>query len=856
MGKLSKSGATDRFSEFHERWVLRRPGLTLFLCTAIVSLFAWFAPQFSLDASADSLTLEQDASLDYYRFVKARYGSDDYLIVTFAPKQAMFSDTSLAQLESLRNRLRQLDEVTNVTSILDVPLIRSPPINLSRFADGIRTLEQPKTDRSLAKKELTGSPLYHDLLISTDAKVTALRVDLKQDSHFIALRDRRDELRERQLDGIFSTQAATELVRVSDEFDALSRRVLDREQTIITSIRAILDDFRTVGELHLGGVPMIVADSVAFIENDLLVFGTAVVVFLLVILLAAFRKPRWALLALVNCTATCVVMLGLLGLTDWRLTVVSSNFVSLLVILCLALTLHIIVKYREIHLNNPNADQLTLVREAVRHMIVPCLYTVITTMIAFASLIVSDIRPVMDFGWMMVIGLAIGFFFSFTLFPAALMFFRPGLPRLHKDLTSSITGFFARIIDQRVWQTITIGVVLTVAGLIGISQLTVENRFIDYYKRSTEIYQGMAVIDRELGGTTPLDVIIDAPLHAVQSLELDSKERSANRDGVIDESDTDFDDIFAQDDETSGGITSISHWFNHPNLQEVIRIHDFLDAIPSTGKVISIATTARLLSEIDPSVLSDNMALSLIYKKMPDEIRNTLINPYLSEDGNQLRFSIRVFESDPSLQRSALIERIRNGLVDQFGLSAEQIHLSGMLVLYNNMLQSLFRSQMLTLGAVFLAILASFIALFRSPRIAIVAIIPNVFAAILVLGLIGWTGIPLDLMTITIAAITVGIAVDDTIHYVHRFQYEIAHEPNAWLAIHRCHQSIGRAMYYTSLTIMLGFSILALSQFKPTIYFGVLTGTAMLIALLANLTLLPVLLARFGIVRKCRLPVI
>jgi predicted RND superfamily exporter protein len=419
------------------------------------------------------------------------------------------------------------------------------------------------------------------------------------------------------------------------------------------------------------------------------------------------------------------------------------------------------------------------------------------------------------------------------------MLFRPGKPRVLRDVTAAITAFFARLIDGHIGRTVVITVVLVVTGVAGIPRLTVENRFIDYYKKSTEIYQGMELIDRELGGTTPLDVVIDAPVLKKAAVDVDS-ETAFN-----DEFDEEFADLFADDTADEGGITSTSYWFNYPRIRDVAAIHEYLDDLPETGKVISIATTARLLGELDEKVLTDNILLSIVYKRMPDDVKNALINPYLSPDGDQLRFSVRVFESDKTLRRNELIQRIRNDLVEGLGLAEEQVHLSGMLVLYNNTLQSLFRSQVLTLGAVFLVIFGMFIALFRSFRLAVTAIIPNVVSAVIVLGLIGWLSVPLDLMTITIAAITVGIAVDDTIHYIHRFSHEFDRDGNHWAAIHRCHRTIGRAMYYTSVTIMLGFSILALSQFTPTIYFGLLTGTAMLVALLANMTLLPVLIVLF-----------
>lgn len=837
----SRRSVTDRFSTLHERFVLRHPLVVLALCAVVILAFGWNAQKFSLDATADSLTLERDADLQYYRMVRARYGSDDFLVVTFSPDEPLFDEVTLVELKHLRDQLRALDGVESVVSILDVPLIKSPPLDIRKMADGIRRLESGGTDRSLAREELVNSVLYRELIISADGGTTALRVNLRQDARYLELRALRDELRQKGFRNQLTGADVARLEAVSKEFDEVTQELLGKEQKIIAGVREVLQQYRDVARLHIGGVPMIVADSIDFIRHDLVVFGLAVIAFLIVILVVAFRQPRWAILTLANCLATCVVMIGLLGLTNWHVTVVSSNFVSLLLILCLALTLHIIVRYREAHLRSPDASQMVLVRESVRRIIAPCLYTALTTMVAFGSLIVSGIRPVIDFGWMMVIGIAIGFIFSFTLFPAGLMLFRPGEPRVLRDVTAAITAAFARMIDGRSKRTIQVSVVLTVAGIIGISQLTIENRFIDYYKKSTDIYQGMELIDRTLGGTTPLDVIIDAP-----PLDVDPSSGTSDFDGETDElDDAAFEGLFDDDPAGEGGITSSSYWFNSPRLNQVAAIHDYLDSLDETGKVISIATTTRLLQELDEQILSDNVLLSIVYKRLPEDVREALITPYLSPDGNQVRFSVRVFESDESLRRNELIERIRRELVEKFDLHEDQVRLSGMLVLYNNMLQSLFRSQVLTLAAVFLVIFAMFLVLFRRIRLAVTAIIPNVLSAIVVLGLIGWLGIPLDLMTITIAAITVGIAVDDTIHYMHRFTTEFGRDGDYWAAIHRCHRTIGRAMYYTSVTIMLGFSILALSQFTPTIYFGLLTGIAMLVALLANMTLLPVLLVTF-----------
>jgi predicted RND superfamily exporter protein len=817
--------------DVYDSLVLKRPAITLSVIALIVAFFAYHAPAFRLDASADSLVLENDEALQYYRSIRARYGSDDYLIVTYSPDRDLFSDAVLADLRALRDEVAAMERVESVVSLLDVPLIQSPPVTLAELNEHVPSLDSPGTEKTLARHEFLTSPMYRNLIISPDGGTTAMQINFRRDETWHRLLKQRNELREKNLHTELTVEEQATLESVSAQFDAHSLKLRDQQSRDIARVRGIIDRYRGTAELHLGGVPMIVSDSIDFIRHDLLAFGIGVLFFLIVILAAAFRKPRWVVLPMLACAAAGVIMVGFLGLVDWPVTVVSSNFMSLLLILTLSLAIHLVVRYRELHEASPDAEQETLVREMVRSKTVPCLYTAITTMVAFGSLLFSGIRPVIDFGWMMAIGIAVAFLLVFSLMPAALVFLEPGQPHRRKDLTDRITRFFARQIRSHGTAILTTSTILTVFSIAGISFLTVENRFIDYFKKSTEIYRGMEIIDRELGGTTPLDVVIDAPALFFEQQE------EIWEDPLLAE--------FGMDDAESGGITATSYWFNTGRLPDVANAHQFLDSLPETGKVLSIDTAIEMLRQVEEEIVTDNFELSVLYNKLPGEIRDILMRPYMSEDGNQLRFAIRVFESDPSLQREALIRVIRDRLTQDFGYDESQVHLSGMLVLYNNMLQSLFRSQILTVGVVFLAILFMFAILFRNMKMAAIAIVPNVFAALLVLGLMGWLKIPLDLMTITIAAISIGIAVDDTIHYIHRFTREFGKDHDYWAAVNRSHASIGRAMYYTTVTVTLGFSILVLSNFVPTIYFGLLTGFAMMVALLADLTLLPLLIVRF-----------
>ena len=817
----------------YEKSILKHPILAIILVFCLILGIGSYARDFRLDASADSLLLENDQDLKYFRSINAEYGSAEFLVITYSPQQDLYAPETLEDLRKLRDSLLKIDRVASVLSILDVPLIDSPRLSLGDLKNGIRTLETPGIDVNLVRKEFKTSPFYKDLLVSPDAKTTALQVIFKKDKIYQSLLQQRNMLREKKLTAPLSETEKAQLKQVSQKFDQHSRIVAEQEAVDIAKIRAIMKQHQEQAQLFLGGVPMIVADMINFIRHDLVSFGLGVLVFLVVMLYLIFRSPRWIILPMVCCFASVVFMFGFLGLIGWKVTVVSSNFTSLLLIITLSLCVHLIVRYNELYVEIPGADQATMVKEMVRSKAIPSIYTTLTTIVAFASLLTSDIRPVIDFGWMMAIGISFSLLITFAIFPAGLMLLKKPIrfsPRF--DITGIITRRCANWVEYRGKSTLAVFAALVIISLVGISQLTVENRFIDYFKPTTEIYQGMLLIDQQLGGTTPLDVIIDAdPDFLTQKAQ----------EKVVEEDDFFADDFF-DEEKVEEGLSGSSYWYNSYQVDNLKNIHNYLDGLPETGKVLSMATTMEMMQQLNEDHPLDNISLAVIHKKLPESIKDSLFRPYMSDDGNQVRFSLRVIDSHPDLHRAELLKKIRLDLTEKLQIKPEQIHLTGMFVLYNNVLQSLFSSQIMTIGVVFLVIMVMFVLQFRSLRLAIISIIPNLVSAGMVLGLMGLLNIPLDIMTITIAAISIGIAVDDTIHYVHRFNEEIAIDGDYLATMKRCHDSVGRAMYYTSVTIIIGFSILSLSNFIPTIYFGLFTGLAMLIAMFANLTLLPLLL--------------
>jgi uncharacterized protein len=815
-------------SSNYRKWVIEKPLASLMVVLLVVGYFASHIPSFKLDASAESLVLENDDSLQYYRTISKSYGSDDFLIITYAPFKDLMSDAVLADLKSLSDELVGMDRVHSIDSILNVPLLNSPRVEISKLDTDIRTLETPGVDREMARKEFLESPIYKSLLLSPDGKITIIRINFKRDEKYFSLMYKRNDLRDKIKKVGPGKDDEALFVKAQKEFRDYHAQALDAEDKLIRIVRGIMDRHRDHAEMFLGGVPMITSDMIGFIEHDLETFGLGVLAFLILMLSLFFKKFRWVALPMGCCIITVLVMVGFLGLMDWRVTVISSNFVSILLIITMSLTIHLIVRYRDINDSKPGLNQKELVWETVRLMAQPCFYTAITTIVAFISLIISGIRPVIDFGWIMTIGIAVAFGLNFIFFPAALVLIEAEPPGFAKDGTRNFTLAVAAFTNRNRKVILWVSFLLAVVSAIGISKLEVENRFIDHFKSNTEIYQGMEVIDKQLGGTTPLDIVMNPDQKYFDYLKEASEE-------------AEDDDPFAEASEE----VEHNYWFNSNMLDRVESIHDYLESLPEVGKVQSISTLIKVFTQLDKGRKPDDYDLALIRKLMPENVKDSLVNPYLSKDANQIHINMRLIESDPTLRRSQLIEKIRTHLVEDLKFAPESIHFTGMVVLYNNMLQSLYRSQILTIGVVFVSIMFMFMILFRSVSMALIGIIPNLLAAGTVLSLMGWIGIPLDMMTITIAAITVGIAVDDTIHYIHRFQTEFKVDQNYLASMDRCHGSIGKAMYYTSVTITLGFSILALSEFMPTIYFGLLTGAAMVVALVGALTLLPLLIVVF-----------
>ena len=819
---------TSRVVKLYDHIVLGRPVITLLLISAIFLYFAPYIRDFKLDASADSLMLENDQDLRIYREVVDRYSAMDFLFVAYIPNGELFGQESLATIRALRDQFRTLEMVASVTSLVDIPLVKQKSGKLSDVTNNYRTLTDRDVDLDKARAEVSNSPLFSDLVVSKDGTTTAMMLTLKEDPHHEELFKRRNALIQKKYTDNLSYTDQQELAQVNEEYFA-SKNVRDAAiHKVIVQVREIFTRFAGTGKMYVGGVPMISDDMITYIKKDLVLFGSGIFIFLVVMLYILFRQLRWVVLPLATCFTAVLLMIGLLGYTGWRVTVISSNFISLMMILTISMNIYLVVRYRQLCWDYPDMDQRQLVLRTVSLMFWPCLYTALTNMVGFFSLVVSDIRPVIDFGRMMTLGLTLTVLLSFLMMPAILVMLKRSSG--HDDEYSRVpfTAWLASLTERYGKSVIVISLLVLAISIFGISRLQVENSFINYFSEKTEIYRSLKLIDERLGGTSTLDIVIRFPKEA--------QTRDANA-GTEAESD-DVDALFGNNDADKS-----AYWFTPEKIELIKAIHDYLQSIPVIGKVRSLASTVRVAEDLQRGQEFDTFEMGIIYKRIPDALRSEMLTPYVSIDKDEARINLRVKDSMKDLHRNALLKQIRFDLENKFHLAPDSVQITGLMVLYNNMLQSLFQSQIMTLGIVMICIALMLLVLFRSVPLAIIGILPNILVAAIALGSMGVAGIPLDIMTITIASITVGIGVDNGIQYIYRFREEFEKQGRDYLkTMHYCHASIGRAVFSTATTIIVGFSILVLSNFIPTITFGVLTAMAMFIALIASLTLLPKLI--------------
>ena len=812
------------FANIYKKIITDFSKITIFFILVLIVFSLYQSKNFNLDASSDALLLEGDPDLKYLREVNETYGSKNFLVLTYAPIESFTEKETILNLQLLKSKIEKLAWVDSVITVIDVPLLKSTDDNLMERLKNYKTLAYPEIDRERGFNEIINSPIYKNYVISEDGKTSGIVVYLKKDERleeYIKIKYQYfNQLNETGL----SKEEKIDYKKFLKEYEKYKNLYNIRNHQNITEIRDIIKKYGENAKIYLGGIPMIADDMMSYIKNDIVVFGIGVFIFIILTLWFIFRNLKWVIMPLLGCATSVIIMIGLLGFIGWKVTVISSNFIALMLILNMAMNIHVTVRFLQLKKESPKLKKDEIVFEASKKMMLPILYTVLTTICAFLSLVFSGIKPIIDFGWMMTLGLVISLFVTFLLLPSLINILASendiGLKDTEKSLITYALGSFVKNNKNLIFGST---LLIIIFSIIGIFKLEVENSFINYFDKETEIYKGMKKIDDDLGGTTPLNIILKFP-----------KKIETQNDKVEDE----FEEW---DEESDTDNDKAKYWFTRDKMDKIIKVHDYLDSLPEVGKVLSFGSILRVAEDLNNKKLQ-SLEIAVLYSKIPDSIKSEIVSPYISVEKDEARISIRIKDSLKDLRRNDLITKINNELNTKLGLEKNEYKLSGVLILFNNLLQSLFKSQILTLGIVILGIFLMFFVLFKNIVISFIGIVPNFIAAFFILGIIGLLGIPLDMMTITIAAITIGIAVDNSIHYIYRFKEEFKKINNYNKTLDRCHSTVGIAILNTSITIVFGFSILVLSNFIPTIYFGVFTGLAMLLAMLSVLILLPKLI--------------
>lgn len=798
--------------------ILEQPKLILFFLLILLSIAFYQGKKFQLDASADTLLIENDPDLNYLRSVNERYSSEDFFVVTYSPKQTL-NKSNINEFKKFVNEINNFKWVSKTISIFNSPLFESSDKPLIEKIKDIEYITSKDVDFNKALKELKNSPVYKKLIINDDATVFGIVVYIKDNQEYLSAlklnKNFLDKKQKNQLTSLDKIQFEKHLIYL----EKLKKQRNKEYEEYNAEIRSHIVNYKSQSSINLSGIPMIVEDLINYVKKDIAIFGSGVFIFMLITLWIIFRDIKWVIFPLLSCLISIALMIGTLGYLNWKVTVISSNFISIMLVLTMEINIHYIQRYKQFQNLYPKKTETQLTQLTSNGIFQSILYGVFITIIGFLSFIFCDIRPVIDFGYMMSVGLIISMLVTMILLPSLIIQFKPKIAKKNKTKDSK---FFKNLANFAINQKLLIifsSAAILLASFYGSSKITVENSFINYFNKNTEIYKGMKLIDEKLGGTTPLEIIVKF------------KETSSKKDSSDDFFETSNSDEFKD-----------SYWFTNFRTETITNVHKYLESLPEIGKVLSFYSVIQMGEKINANKKLGSLEMAILYSKLPDDIKKNIVTPYISIENNEARFSVRVVDSNPNLNRKELLKKIQNHLEENLKISNDDFKVTGVFVLFNNQLQSLYKSQIQTLSFSYFGILVALFILFRSWKLSLIASAPDIVASMLILGSLGFLKIPLDMMTITIATIVMGIGTRAGIYYINRFKSEFAIHKDYKKTIIACHETVGRSIVIAALTIIFGFSILVLSNFNPTINFGILIGIAIFAALILSLTIMPLLL--------------
>lgn len=783
-------------------WLTQKPLVTVGLVLLLTICLGWFVQYFKIDASAETLLVKDNKLYIQSQIMNQRFSPDEFILLAYEPKQHdVFSDKTFDDIQALSDKLKTIARVESVTHILNVPLLSQMSELDPKLVAANWTWQSKQYSHQQMRQIFDNHPIFTDLLVNQKMSATSIQIVFKQHAKLTEIESAIIALDKKRLTNQFTPEDATRVEQLKAQADPIRQELNKQREKEIEQIYAMADTVKDNANIYLGGSYVLGHQLINIIRADLKLFGSAIGAAICIMLFILFRSWRWVIIPIACCMTSVIMTMGLFGIFDLRTTVISSNFIALQLILTLAICVHLIVQYRQLANDDPEATQAQLVSATLRQKIKPCFYAGITTSVGFGSLIFSGIQPVVSFGWMMIIAMFVSIGLSLIFLPALLCLFSRSEKASPNKFSQSFIQWISVNTLNHSGKVIALFVAITAIAILGLFRITVENSFLNYFAEDTKANQELTFIDQQFGGSTPFDIIIDIPADMQKpDLALSAK-----------------------------------------SLQQLQVAQTILKQYPATGNTTSVVNFTELAMKLNQGRPLTEYELTVIYHLVDDNLRETLLGSYFSLENQQLRLSSRVKDSTEGFNRKAYLEDLRADLKTN-GITEDQYQFTNLFVLYQDILQRLFNSQILTLGIVYIALLLVMWLLFKRFSVALVALVPNIICTLMILAVMGYANIPLDLMTITIAAIAMGIAVDDTIHFVHHYLHGDS-TPNE--AVKQAYFSVGYAMLFTTVIIGVGFALLAFSDFVPSVLFGLLTALAMMVALVTDLTLLPALLTRF-----------
>ena len=757
--------------------ILKYRILFFVLIGLLTGFFGYYAIKVETDNSIEVWLKQDDPKLDYYYDFIEKFGEEEFLIIAIDGYN-LCGDKDIKLINNITTKLEKVKGVRNVISLSSV---YKDKLSAPYFKE-IMKKNKTRSVLDVFKEEVLSDYMYVNNVISSDGETTAIIATVAKGS----------------------PESRMKLVKETREI--ISTAGIETENELSHSLlkKGMVGVKRSPKDYFLAGPSIINAELDRMSQKDMRTFTPVMFAVALVILGTLFRNISGVLIPAITISINIIWAVGLFVIFNNKTNMVSGMIIPLIFIISLTTTVHILNRfYQEVKLTG---DSRKSTLETVKHICVPCFLMCLTTAIGFLSLMVSDVTPVKITGIFMAAGIMMSFFVCITLVPCILSLF-PGLmsssATIQKDDGTSnrefrgIYGFIGRFVKKNTIYILTLSLVFVGFAIYGITKTRAESNVFESFPENSEISRSTKHIEQNLMGLLPMEIVINAV--------------------------------------NGGGV------FQPEVLAKMENLQDYLKEIPEVTKSMSVADYVTNLNELlNKDILSNQLitkAKAIDYVKLASLHGDNIVKSLYTEDCNEGRVTVRM-KNVGSSRYQEIVKNIKGFIKVNFPLSIG-CTITGIVPLLMDMQGYLIESQIKTFTLAFILIFICIALLLKSVRIGMMSMIPNLIPIAITLGVMGYLGINLDVATIMIASVAIGISVDDAIHFLYRFKSELKKDGNHYLAIQRTLSGIGRASVFTTVVATCGFLIFCLSSFKPIQYFGLLTGITMISALAADLFVLP-----------------